>query len=126
MIKNNQENLKSDLELDDFSKKILEAEKVLLSLEKNDDFTKLCDFLFKDKILQFSLWLAPENRDETSRKFAKRKLEGFATVKTELDEIKRISNQIRESLKTMEENKLAEARMKAEEKEEVVDDNGGF
>lgn len=126
MIKNNQENLKSDLELDDFSKKILEAEKVLLSLEKNDDFTKLCDFLFKDKILQFSLWLAPENRDETSRKFAKRKLEGFATVKTELDEIKRISNQIRESLKTIEENKLAEARMKAEEKEEVIDDNGGF
>lgn len=126
MIKNNQENLKSDLELDDFSKKILEAEKVLLSLEKNDDFTKLCDFLFKDKVLQFNLWLAPENRDETSRKFAKRKLEGLATVKTELDEIKRISNQIRESLKTMEENKLAEARMKAEEKEEVVDDNGGF
>lgn len=126
MSKNNPENLKSDLELNEYGKAVLDAEKVLLALEKNADFKKLIDFLVKDKVLQYNKWLAAENRDEERRKYAKRKLEAAANLEVELADIKRLAEQIRNDMKATKENELAEARMKAEEKSEIVDDNGGF
>ena len=126
MSKNNPENLKSDLELNEYGKAVLDAEKVLLVLEKNADFKKLIDFLVKDKVLQYNKWLAAENRDEERRKYAKRKLEAAANLEVELADIKRLAEQIRNDMKATKENELAEARMKAEEKSEAMDDNGGF